>query len=94
MDKNITAKDLHPFELPSKEEIIKNKVWGIHLGDYIFWDEEKQLEWIRDLYGWKETEMEGTYKGYKSTECITSGMHDFTCYLKREVLVEQLGRPY
>ena len=83
LDDKITAKDVHPFELPSKEAIIKNKVWGIHLGDYIFWDEEKQLEWIRDHYGWKETEMEGTFKGYKSTECIMSGMHDFTCYLKR-----------
>jgi hypothetical protein len=27
--------------------------------------------------------MEGTYKGYKSAECIMAGMHDFTCYLKR-----------
>ena len=79
----LTSKDLHPFELPSYDEIDNTGVWGIHLGDYLFWDEERQTEWIKDVYGWKETEMEGAYKGYKSAECIMAGMHDFTCYLKR-----------
>lgn len=55
----------------------------MHLGDYIFWDDERQMEFVRDNYGWKETEVEGTYKGYKSAECIMPGMHDFTNYLKR-----------
>lgn len=79
----LTAKDMHPFELPTYKEINDTGVWGIHLGDYFFWDDEKQTEWIRDVYGWKETEIEGTYKGYKSAECIMPGVHDFTCYLKR-----------
>lgn len=79
----LTAKDMHPFQLPSYEEIEETGVWGIHLGDYVFWDDERQTEWIKDVYGWRETEMEGAYKGYKSAECIMSGMHDFTCYLKR-----------
>ena len=83
VDDNLSSKDLHPFSLPSYKEIDEAGVHGIHLGDYIFWDDERQTEWIRDTYGWKETEMEGTYKGYKSAECIMSGMHDFTCYLKR-----------
>lgn len=80
---DLTAKDLHPFALPSYKEIEDTGVWGIHLGDYLFWDDERQMEWIRDTYGWRETEMEGSYKGYKSAECIMSGLHDFTCYLKR-----------
>lgn len=80
---DITSKDIHPFSLPTYEEIEKNGVWGIHLGDYLFWDEERQTEWIKKEYGWRETEMEGAYKGYKSCECIMAGMHDFTCYLKR-----------
>ncbi|TXI89837.1 MAG: N-acetyl sugar amidotransferase [Burkholderiaceae bacterium] len=79
----LSAKDLHPFELPSYEEIENTGVWGLHLGDYLFWDDERQTEWIRDVYGWRETEMEGAYKGYKSAECVMAGMHDFTCYLKR-----------
>lgn len=79
----LTAKDLYPFNAPSAEECEKVGVFGVHLGDYIFWDEERQTEFVRDTYGWRETEMEGTYKGYKSAECIMAGMHDFTCYLKR-----------
>jgi N-acetyl sugar amidotransferase len=79
----ISKRDLFPFTLPTPEEYDKAEINGIHLGDYIFWDEERQVEFIRDTYGWRETEMEGTYKGYKSAECIMSGMHDFTCYLKR-----------
>lgn len=83
VDSELTAKDLHPFTIPSQQEIENTGVWGIHIGDYLFWDDERQTEWIRDTYGWRETEMEGTYKGYKSAECIMPGMHDFTCYLKR-----------
>lgn len=79
----LTERDLYPFNVPSIEEIERVGVYGIHLGDYVFWDEERQTEFIREHYGWKETEMEGAYKGYKSAECIMAGVHDFTCYLKR-----------
>lgn len=83
IDDEITAKDIHPFQLPSYDEIDKTGVWGLHLGDYVFWDDEKQTEFISETYGWKETEIENAYKGYKSAECIMAGLHDFTCYLKR-----------
>ena len=82
-DEDTPIDRLQGFVLPSYSEIDKTGVWGIHLGDYIFWDDERQTEFIIDEYGWKETQMEGTYKRYKSAECIMSGMHDFTCYLKR-----------
>jgi N-acetyl sugar amidotransferase len=79
----LTERDLYPFNVPTIEEIERVGVYGIHLGDYLFWDEERQTEFISQEYGWKETEMEGAYKGYKSAECIMAGVHDFTCYLKR-----------
>lgn len=79
----LTDRDLYPFNVPTEDEYQSAEIIGIHLGDYMFWDDERQTEFIRDTYGWKETEMEGTYKGYKSAECIMPGMHDFTCYLKR-----------
>lgn len=79
----VTEKDLYPFNLPTPEDVDRVGVWGIHLGDYLFWDDERQTEFLRDTYGWKETEMENTYKRYKSVEDVMSGMHDFTCYLKR-----------
>lgn len=79
----ISEKDMKPFIFPSIEELEEAGVRLMHLGDYIFWDDERQMEFVRDTYGWKETEIEGTYKGYKSAECIMPGMHDFTNYLKR-----------
>ncbi|MEO8665768.1 MAG: N-acetyl sugar amidotransferase, partial [Ignavibacteria bacterium] len=79
----ITEKDMKPFFFPTIEELEKAGVRLMHLGDYIFWDDERQMEFVRDTYAWKETEVEGTYKGYKSAECIMPGMHDFTNYLKR-----------
>jgi N-acetyl sugar amidotransferase len=80
---NITEKDMKPFFFPTTAELEEAGVRLIHLGDYIFWDDERQMEFVRDTYAWKETEVEGTYKGYKSAECIMPGMHDFTNYLKR-----------
>lgn len=79
----ISKKELVNFYPPSAEELAKHGIRGIHLGDFIFWDEERQVEFIREHWGWKESEIEGAYKGYKSVECVMSGMHDFTCYLKR-----------
>lgn len=79
----LSEKDMKPFFFPSVEELEKTGVRLLHLGDYIFWDDERQMEFVRDTYDWKETEVEGTYKGYKSAECIMPGMHDFTNYLKR-----------
>ena len=76
-------RDLAPFKTPSREEIEKVGVIGVHLGNYIFWDGERQMEILRDRYGWKEGNVEGTYKCYKSVECRMPGMHDFTKFLKR-----------
>ncbi len=79
----LTRKDLLPFELPTPEEIEKIGVVGIHLGDYIFWDDERQMEFVRNHFGWKEGHVEGTYKGYKSVECIMPGVHDYSKFIKR-----------
>lgn len=81
--KEISEKDLYPFNPPSIETIEETGVWGLHLGDYIFWDEERQTEFIIEKYGWKQTEVDGHIKGYKSAECVMAGVHDFACYLKR-----------
>ncbi len=80
---DLSERDLYPFNVPSAEECERVGVYGIHLGDYIFWDDERQTEFVRDVYGWKETQIEGSYKRYKSAECVMPGVHDFTNYLKR-----------
>jgi N-acetyl sugar amidotransferase len=80
---NITLRELAPFRLPSYEEVEELGVIGIHLGDYLFWDDERQMEFVRDVYDWREDKVEGTYKRYKSVECRMAGVHDYTKFLKR-----------
>lgn len=79
----LSAQDLRPFDLPSHQELEEVGVVGIHIGNYVFWDDERQMEFMRDFFGWQEDNVEGTYKGYKSVECKMPGMHDYTKFLKR-----------
>lgn len=79
----IPLNELAGFKLPKAEEVEEVGVVGLFLGDYIFWDDERQMEFVRDVYGWKEDEVEGTYKGYKSVECRMAGVHDYTKFVKR-----------
>jgi N-acetyl sugar amidotransferase len=83
VDEAISPRDVYPFQLPSVEEIERVGVVGIHLGDYIFWDDERQTEFVKKFYGWREDKVEGTYKGYKSVECIMAGVHDYAKFIKR-----------
>jgi N-acetyl sugar amidotransferase len=73
---NISSRELEMFKFPSAEEYREAGIEGFHLGDYMFWDEEKQTELIKREFGWEESEVEGTYKRYKSVECVMPGLHD------------------
>jgi hypothetical protein len=53
------------------------------MGDHIFWDGERQMEFVKKEYGWREDKVEGTYKGYKSVECRMAGVHDYSKWVKR-----------
>lgn len=83
VDDDINKLDINPYILPSREAIEGKSIVGIHLGDYMFWDDERQMEFVRDHFGWREDKVEGTYKGYKSVECIMAGIHDYTKFIKR-----------
>lgn len=80
---DIALKELRGFVRPSPEQCEDLGLEILHLGNYIFWDDERQTEFVRDTYHWRETEIEQAFKHYKSAECMMPGMHDFTCYLKR-----------
>jgi N-acetyl sugar amidotransferase len=80
---DLTMKDLYPFKLPEKEEVKNANIFGMHLGDYMFWDGERQTEFIKKEYDWKEDDVEGTYKRYKSVECKMPGVHDYSKFVKR-----------
>ena len=82
----IKLDDLQVWNYPSKNLMVKNKINYLHLGDFIFWDEQKQVDFIVNHIGWKESKrVENTYKGYKSNECVMAGVHDYFNFLKRGV---------
>lgn len=83
VDKDIFKRDLYFFTTPTEKEFKKAGIFGIHLGDYIFWDHERQTEFLKKEYGWKEDDVEGTYKKYKSVECKMAGVHDYAKFIKR-----------
>lgn len=75
--------DMLGYHYPSQEEIDQAGVYGIHLGDYYFWDEMRQVEFLQKEYGWKQDYVEGAYKQYKSVECRMAGVHDYAKFIKR-----------
>jgi N-acetyl sugar amidotransferase len=83
VDDEILRSELQMYEYPTAQEMKDSNIEGIHLGDFIFWDDERYVEFLKKEIGWKEDNVEGTYKGYKSVECRMAGVHDYMKYMKR-----------
>jgi N-acetyl sugar amidotransferase len=79
------AKTLSPWFYPPKEVLKNSNLRYIHLGDYFFWDEARQVEFIKRNYEWMDSKVENTYKGYKSVECVMAGLHDYANFIKRGI---------
>ena len=84
-DKKTTKKDLSHWAFPNKEEIKQSKTMVIHLGQYIFWDEHKNIDLVSKKFGWRSGKVENTYKTYKSVECVMAGVHDYFNFIKRGI---------
>ena len=84
-DHEISAKDMTGLFYPSIKELKNTSIRYLHLGNYIFWDEEKQVEFIKRNFEWMDSKVENTYKGYKSVECIMAGLHDYSNFIKRGI---------
>ena len=82
-DDNIDQNELNQWYYPTEEKIQEKGIRYLHLGDFIFWDEHKQVEFVVNEYEWMFTETENAYKGYKSAECVMVGVHDYFNFLKR-----------
>lgn len=83
VDECVSRKDLRLFSPPSPQELEEAGVYGLFLGDFVFWDHERQTEFLVNEYGWREDKVEGAYKHYKSVECRMAGVHDYAKYVKR-----------
>lgn len=79
----ITKKELNLFFPPTAAELEEAGIYGLFLGDFVFWDHERQTEFLVKEYGWREDRIEGSYKWYKSVECRMAGVHDYAKYIKR-----------
>lgn len=86
VDNDIKYSEMQVWNYPSRQDMVKSNVIYLHLGDYIFWDEQKQTEFLINQYSWRINDrVENTYKGYKSNECIMAGVHDYLNFIKRGV---------
>ena len=84
-DEEIAYNDLSHWFYPEKEKIKGSNLRYLHLGDYIFWDEEKQVDFLVRNYEWMDSKVENAFKGYKSNECVMAGVHDYSNFIKRGI---------
>jgi N-acetyl sugar amidotransferase len=85
LDQDTKIKDVSAWVYPSREVLRGQNIRYIHLGDFFFWDEERQVEFLKRNYEWMESIVENTYKGFKSVECVMAGVHDYSNFLKRGI---------
>jgi len=83
----VELRDLEPYTFPDPKEFEKKKIFPISLGNYIKWDVEKQVEIIKNLYGWKTDKLEGVPDQLNpfgsKIECYMQGTRDYIKFLKR-----------
>ena len=79
----VTKKDLQAFTYPSDAQLEKSRVRGIYVGNYIFWDSQKQIENMIEKFGYETSVQERTYNSYESIHCFNNAsVHDYIKYLK------------
>lgn len=79
----VTHKDLQAFTYPSDEQLESSRVRGLYIGNYVFWDSQRQIEGVIDKYGYESNRQERTYNTYESIHCFNNAsVHDYIKYLK------------
>lgn len=79
----VTHKDLQAYTYPSDEQLEKSRVRGLYIGNYVFWDSQKQIEGAIEKFGYETHTQERTYNSYESIHCVNNaGVHDYVKYLK------------
>jgi N-acetyl sugar amidotransferase len=81
----LREKDLTWAKYPSDEDIIRVGVRGIYLGNFFKWDPNRQVQLVRERYGWKPAEVpfERTYRCYSNLDDrYENGVHDLLKFVK------------
>ncbi|POC44812.1 LPS biosynthesis protein, partial [Vibrio vulnificus] len=77
------AKDLQAFTYPSDEQLENSRVRGLYIGNYVFWDSQKQIENVIKRFGYETNQQERTYNKYESIACANNAsVHDYVKFLK------------
>lgn len=85
IDNEIDEKELSKWFYPRLQEIDSSRLRYLHLGDFMFWDEERQVDYVVEKYEWMNSKVENSFKGYKSNECVMAGVHDYSNFIKRGI---------
>jgi N-acetyl sugar amidotransferase len=79
----VTRKDLQAFTYPQDAQLEKSRVRGLYIGNYVFWDSQKQIEGVIEEFGYETHTQERTYNSYESIHCFNNAsVHDYVKYLK------------
>ena len=79
----VTKKDLQAFTYPSDTQLEHSRVRGLYVGNYLFWDSQKQIENVIERFGYETHVQERTYNTYESIHCVNNAsVHDYVKYLK------------
>jgi len=83
----IDKRDLMPYSFPDKKIYKEKKIKSVNLGNYIYWDYNKQVKQIKEELNWKPDELEGVPNEgnpYSSKiECFMQGTRDYIKFIKR-----------
>lgn len=85
LEGRVDRRDLLYHSYPSREALDKLGAKSICLGDYIFWDQTKQVEIIKRELGWEGEEVENVPPEWNASkiECQYEGVRQWLKYLKR-----------
>ena len=82
---NFNKKDLIWSIYPKDSEIIKSEIRGLFLGNYMKWDAENNVKFLKENYGWKAYEkgFERTYRNFSNLDDrYENGIHDLMKFVK------------
>ncbi|MEM7209870.1 MAG: N-acetyl sugar amidotransferase [Pseudomonadota bacterium] len=83
LSERITKKDLQAFTYPTDTQLEKSRVRGLYLGNFVFWDSQRQIEDMIEKYGYETESQERTYNTYESIYCWNNAsVHDYVKFLK------------
>ena len=83
LSERLSHKDLQAFTYPTDYQLERSRVRGLYLGNFVFWDSQRQTENAINRYGYETQTQERTYNTYESIGCFNNAsVHDYIKYLK------------